>query len=306
VDLYRSTGSVLVSFGPSHNVPLLAEGLIGTLAGAFARGMITALALRPESTRSAVRAVLGRWMVLLLMVVCAGGVLFLGNLGLDALLREYNVDLSDIGQISLSAETLLHSIALRTISIFIPDPGAPFSQWITYLRLEMSRVSASLIYAGGFSYYRVRTIQEAPEPFILGGVGLLLLTGGDALMRLCLASVLCAPAGSGLQPVLGALKLAGRRLALVMAHVWVVRLAIFAVNTIFVVFPLVPAQSLLTPLMINTTGNAWPYIFASALVSISLALVSMVFVAFAVIYDARLYEWLRGGAGGDVRLLREV
>ncbi|MCL4507019.1 MAG: hypothetical protein M1140_13510, partial [Chloroflexi bacterium] len=223
-----------------------------------------------------------------------GGLIFAGNLGLNALLTELRFDLADIRQVNLSFDGMIRSITLRVAGSLIPDPGSPFTELLTYIRLESSRVSAELIYAGGLSYYRVKIIPEIQWPWLLGAGGVIVLLVVDALSRFLMSAVMRSTGSNRWQSLWAAIRLSARNFGLVLAHGWIVRLFIFVISTVFMTAPLVLVQSTLVPLLVRATGSAWPFVVATMVLAISMALVSMVFVAFGVVYDACLYRQLSG------------
>ncbi|MCL5996096.1 MAG: hypothetical protein M1546_08570 [Chloroflexi bacterium] len=298
LDMYGRTGTLFISFGLSRTVPMLVQALLGSLAGVLAHGAVAWFALhgdRDYTTPAGLRATLSRVPLLLLALLLTGGVIFIGNLGVGALLREFRIDLGDAGQLSMTYDGVSRSLVLRTIGALIPEPGAPFNELLSYIRLEASRVSTSLVYAGGFSFYRVKRIEEIPLPWLVGAGSLLLLVGSDALLRFTTAALMDTPATRGWLAIAGALRLAGRKFWLVLRHIWLVRLAIFGVSTVFIMLPMVLVQNMLLPLLIRSMGGPWVYLAATVLISTSLALVSMVLTAFSIVYETCLYRALAGG-----------
>jgi hypothetical protein len=291
VDLYSRTGTILSSYGLSRSVPLLVQAVLGMFAGIAARGAITWLALARPGQHGAVRAIWVRLPELLPVLLLTGGIIFVGSLGVTSLLRELRLDLSEVSEFSLGLQSMGRSILLRILNSIIPDPGPPFTQVLDFMRSETTRVATSLVYAGGLSYYRVKTIEEIPLPLLVGGGSLFLLIGGDALFRFVPAALMQA----GSNPLLGvvkALRLAGRHFGLVLMHIWVVRLVVFSVSAVFMIAPLVLVQSIGVPILIRSTGSAWILLAALMVASVSLALVGMVFTAFVTVYDACLYRQL--------------
>ncbi len=298
ISFYGRTNTILSSYGSGHVVPLIVQAAAGLLAGGFARGAITWLALnagsRDHGGRAALRAILARWPLLLLTTLATGALIFAGNLGLNALLVELRFDLADISQFSLSFDGMVRSITLRVAGSLIPDPGSPFTELLTYLRLESSRVSANLVYAGGLSYYRVKNIPVIQSPWLLGVGGIGVLLAVDTFSRFLMAGVVRALPGTRLASVWAALRLALRHFALVLAHTWIVRLAIFTVSALFMTVPLVLVEGTLVPLLVRAMGSAWPIVIAGTAMAISMAVVSTVLLAFSVVYDACLYRRLTG------------
>jgi len=302
LEMFARTSTILVSYGPHRIVPLIFQGVVGLLVGSLARGVISWRVLRPDGKdfgmRGILRAALPHWLPLLLIMVITGALLFVGNLGLNALLVELRIDLADVGQLSATADGMARAIILRALGNLIPDSGAPFSELLSYIRIETSRIATTLVYAGGLSYYYVQNVEELPLVWVFGGGGLILLFVVDALQRFVVAAVVLAPGapgapGLGGRPQIGgAISLAARNIGLVLAHTWLVRLAIFALSTIFIAAPMVLTQSILVPLLIRSTGTAWPYLIANVVLAISIALVSMVLLAFSIVYDACLYRRL--------------
>ncbi len=295
LESYARTSTILITYGPSRIIPLLVEGVIGLPAAAYARGVISWRILHPDQpirTRSVLRAVWPFWFTLLVSTLIISGLFFAGNAGLNAMLTEQGLDLADVGQLSATANGMVHSIILRTIGSLIPDPGAPFAQLLSYMRLESSRLGTSLVYAGGLSYYYVKNIQEIPLSWLYGAGGLALLLSVDVLHRFVVAAIILTPGPGSLRRVGAAIMLAVRHFGLVLAHIWLVRLVVFTVSTVFITAPIVLTQSILVPLLIRSTGAAWPYLVSTVILAISIAFVSMVLLAFGIVYDACLYRRL--------------
>ncbi|HEY3289568.1 MAG TPA: hypothetical protein VGK87_05530 [Anaerolineae bacterium] len=296
LEQFTRTNTILVSYGLNRTVPLIVQGALGLCTGALARGMITWRVLNPATgetrMRIALRAALPSWLPLTFVLFITGLLLFAGNLGLNAMLTEQKIDFADISQLSATPDGMLRSIILRTIDISIPNPGAPFSEALSYIQLESSRVSTELVYAGGLSYYYVKNVQDIPLSTVFGVAGIVVLFGVDALQRFVVAAIVQTRKAGWLKSVGAAIKLAARNFGLVLAHIWLVRLVVFIVSTIFMTVPLVLTQSTLVPLLIRSTGTAWPYLVSGVLLSVSIALVSMVLTALGVVYDACLYRRL--------------
>lgn len=296
LEQFTRTNTILVSYGLNRTVPLIVQGALGLCTGALARGMISWRVLHPaaEETRmrATLRAILPFWLPLTIVLLVTGALLFAGNLGLNTMLAEQKIDFADISQLSATPEGMVRSIILRTIDNSIPNPGSPFSEGLSYIQLESSRVSTELVYAGGLSYYYVKNVQDIPLSTVFGVVGLIVLFGVDALQRFIVAAVVLSHGAGWLRSVWAAIKLAAGNIGGVLAHIWLVRLAVFIVSTIFITIPLVVTQSILVPLLIRSTGTAWPYLAGGVLLSVSIALVSMVLTAFGVVYDACLYRQL--------------
>ena len=143
LEMFARTSTILVSYGPHRIVPLIFQGVVGLLVGSLARGVISWRVLRPDGKdfgmRGILRAALPHWLPLLLIMVITGALLFVGNLGLNALLVELRIDLADVGQLSATADGMARAIILRALGNLIPDSGAPFSELLSYIRIETSR-----------------------------------------------------------------------------------------------------------------------------------------------------------------------
>jgi hypothetical protein len=295
--LYARTGTVLASYGPTRDMPLLVQGAVGMLAGALARGAISWLALRSGDRAgtlgAAARAALARLPALLITSLLAGGLILLGNLGLTELLRELQLDMTDMSRLSFGLEGMARSMGLRTLNDLFPKPSSPFIEWLSYFRTETTSMATTLVYAGGFSFYRVTAFDALPLPWLVGSASVAVLVATDGLLRFVTVSLMGAPTRHPITAVLGALRVARRRFRTVLTHVWLVRLSLLVLGALFVTVPLVLVQNILVPLLVRGTGSAWLFLAANMLLSISLALVSMLFDAFVVVYDARLYQALK-------------
>lgn len=291
-DSYTRTGSFFSSFFSHLQAQYLVQAVCGAFTLALARGGVTWIALNHATGRritlmAACRGALERWPALLLAAALYGALILAGIAALTVLLRDLRLDPSNLGRISFDVAGISYAIIVRSIGALIPDPGSPFSELLNYARVLMRRSASAYTwlaqYYGGGAASRV---------WLVGLAGIVWIVVVDALLRMRFAAIMGA-GGGFLRAMADCARLGVRHFGLVLAHGWLVRLAIFGVSVLFVIAPLTIAQGALVAWLVRTAGSFWPWPVSQLVFVVGSSLVLMVFVAFATVYDARQYLALR-------------
>jgi hypothetical protein len=296
-DGYARTGSFFSSFFNHLQIQYVVQAGCGALTLALARGGVTWIALNHGAGRritliAACRGALERWPALLLAAALYGVLMLVGIAALTVLLRDLRVDPSNLGRISFDVAGISYAITVRSIGALIPDPGSPFSELLNYARVLMRRSASAYTWLA--QYYGGGAVSRG---WLVGLVGIVWIVVVDALLRMRFAAIMGAAGGGFLRAMSECVRLGVRRFGPVLAHGWLVRLAIFGVSVLFMIAPLTIAQGALVAWLVRTAGSFWPYPVSQLVFVVGSSLVLMVFVAFATVYDARQYMALRDQSG---------
>lgn len=292
-DSYARTGSFFSSFFSHLQTQHLVQAVCGAFTLALARGGVTWIALHHGTARritfmAACRGALERWPALLLAAALYGVLILAGIAALTLWLRDLRLDLSNLGRISFDVSGVSYAIVVRSIAALIPDPGSPFSELLAYTRVLMRRSASAYTWLA--QYYGGGAVSRT---WLVGLAGIVWIVVADALLRMRFAAIMGAAGGGFLRAMSECARLGVRHFGPVLAHGWLVRLAIFGVSVLFVIAPLTIAQGALVAWLVRTAGSFWPWPVSQLVFAVGSSLVLMVFVAFATVYDARQYLALR-------------
>ena len=220
---------------------LLLQAMLGAIGLAFARGVIARLALSDvrdaPSLRLACREAKARFGSLLTGSLVYGISLTFGAVGINAALLDIDLDLSLVGEGSITPEDHAHMFVLQTLNAFVPSPGSPFAEFVPVLRhssfMNITRESGSNQY---WQYVADRIQARAGNPSIpstpveesispalaisLVSVGALLLA--EALLRFTpiMAMFACGRTRLGaITPVLRSIRFGIRNFGAITKHV---------------------------------------------------------------------------------------
>lgn len=311
---------------PLPTPALLAALILSVVGFTFACSVITWKALhapRPagesESCGSGsfgegIRVTVARAPALLVGNLFYGVVVTVGILGLSELTRplEYTYRHSSMTRVwagpLYAFDQILRQLAWRAVSVFIPDPGPPFAESMPELRqtararlnADAPAIRAAPEFGSAYGVERQPAFFEtfsAPADttesrlFTLSGALLILIA--ETLLRLRTVMALKPPGSQRprrfwlLAPLLASARLGFRHFATITVHVWVVRLALFALSVVFIEFPLVMADNLLAPF-----ARPWERLEILPIMDLpkasAAAMVGATLLAFSVVYDARL------------------
>lgn len=291
-DSYARTGSFFSSFFSHLQTQYLVQAVCGAFTLALARGGVTWIALHHGTARritfmAACRGALERWPALLLAAALYGVLILAGIAALTVWLRDLRLDLSNLGRISFDVSGISYAIVVRSIAALIPDPGSPFSELLAYTRVLMRRSASAYTWLA--QYYGGGAVSRT---WLVGLAGIVWIVVADALLRMRCAAIMAA-GGGFLRAMADCARLGVRHFGPVLAHGWLVRLAIFGVSVLFVIAPLTIAQGALVAWLARTAGSFWLWPVSQLVFAVGSSLVLMVFAAFATVYDARQYLALR-------------
>lgn len=270
------------------------------------------------SLGAAIRRTFVRYPALLASMLFYGATISAGIVGMSALTQplEYNRSKNAhvwIG-VARNFSDVLRQLMWRGFNTLVPDPGPPFAQLAPDLRRAAQRglfkayshndyLSAEYGSSYGVERYDPRPELYAVSPtqahsaefrplaLALGSIALVLLA--ETLLRFRTVMAMKPfrsrrPEGFGLlTPLIASTRFGIKHFGVITAHIWIVRLAIFALIVAFIEFPLAMMDNLLAPFA-KPTSNLEILPIMGFLETSGAALVSAILFAFSVVYDARL------------------
>lgn len=319
---------LLTAFELKQHWPMIAEATVGTLALSFARGGISWLALHGEEATAgfaaACRAAFRRLPALLFGTLVYGAVITLGAVGLGLALRHVHIDVPLSVQIPyryeldlqtyMFATSAAKSLVAQSASTLIPDPGAPFSTWLPELRTLVllrevgSEVDpydpyATTLPTGSYRFVSIFSPDTREFWWITAGSAALILMA-EVLLRLRTVLVMSTDQPNLVTPLWHSLRLSIKHYSIIVTHVWLLRLCVFAFSLLFIIAPIAPIapiallQEIVLPKVMLAFPGSWlsvrPLTTQATLLCLGLA--SAIFTAFSVAYDARLYLHLAARA----------
>jgi hypothetical protein len=261
------------------------------------RGAITWIALQPAenavSVRSALRAAWDRFPALAASTLLYGALIGIGLYAVSIGLREFDLDTSNYRWLRLNdASGIRTAIAVQSLSVLQPDPGAPFSEVAAIWRYTVGRYGASTNEALAIMY---GSRGSSPQPVVIGLVGTAWLIATEAL--LCLRSaVVMADARQGRTWLRQCLSLSFGAFGRIVAWRWGLRLLLAALTIAGIVLPTLMQQAVLVPLVVRETRSYWTYPVSITLYTATSALVSALLITFEIVYETRLFVKLRSAA----------
>ena len=262
-----------------------------------ARGVMGWLALHHDSALvnvtgwNALKATLKRWPALLFTVVVYGGLLCAGAYALMLLMRDLRLDTSSQGvgftRPAPDAQQLFRTFGIRTLQGLIPNPGSPFSEVLEFIRFDLRQVPAS-------RYVTTLLISPANgevslERWLIGGGAALAMLLGESLFRMRFSVLMHAPRPNLFTGLVGGLKIGWRWFGRLTLHITLLRLAQFVFLSLFIVMPLTLGQTLVLPRLTTLLGTQAAITIGNLALNALGTPVTMLFVAFLAVYDARLY-----------------
>jgi hypothetical protein len=283
-DVYGQTGTFF-AYSNLQYPQLAVQGMVGVFTFVFARGAITWIAMYGEGIRKAYGATVARWPALLGQSLLYGTLITLGLVGVILLLRELRIDTSNVGRVSLNPNDMTRAVAIRALGSILPDAGSPFTEMLNYFRNGVPGARQS--YASLYWRYDVPNIS--PGQWLVGAGGLLLVIVTETLFRL--RSVMAMrKAGPGvLAGLLDSARAGWAHFGYITTNVWVLRFTLMFISVIFTIVPTTFVQGLVVPFVARQYGGFWIFASSGLLFSFSGALTGMLLIAFALVFDTRLY-----------------
>jgi hypothetical protein len=300
-DAYFRTGGIFPTYANTFYVQLYVQAGLGIFAMSLGRGTITWIALcdaRGErvTLRAALRRSLARLPELLLSSLIYGALVTLGIAGLSLVLRQLRLDVTSVGRVGADFDSMMRVISVRVVNGFVPDPGSPFTELISYGRYLLRRSSTNYYWLYAYRY----TVSDVPlRLWLIGLASLLPLIAGGALLRMRVAAIMDAPQANRAAALGESIQLGARHFGYLFRHGALVWLVSSLLTILFVFIPLALVQYLLIPPLARTLNSLWPYPASTLLFAAGTALITMVFMAFAAVYDAHLYVGLRRAAASS-------
>ena len=290
-----------------YNLQLLAQAAIGTFTLFMGRGAMTWIALQadlelpaglsvtPITLRAALRESLRRWQPLLVSSVFYGLLITLGTAGLSLLLRELRLDVSNARWLRGDLDSVLNWTLVRSINTLVPEPGAPFTEWIAATKYNLARTTSTGYF--GFDYYSRFSSHDVPVGmWLLGAGSALCLIVCDAVLSVRTAIVFAGSESS--HSTLGWLAdsahLGKRHFRRLVLWRWVLRLGtMVVVTTTLVLLPALHQMTVMNEVRQAIGTGYWPYYMAQAGYGFVGALVGSLLLAFSIIFDARMFLMLK-------------
>jgi hypothetical protein len=275
----------------------------------------------------AVGMTLTRYPALLFGSLFYGAIVTAGLIGMSELTRPLEYSRSHTAHVwagvARNFSDVLHQLSWRSFNTLTPAPGPPFAQLAPDVRRAAQRdlfeASSKTIYVAaesGSAY----GVERAPESFmapqtpstaswLLASGSLVFLLLAETLLHFRTvmamkppASLVASPCGKDvprprrltvLAPLIDSVRFGLRHFGAITLHIWLVRLAIFALIVSFIEFPLAMIDNLLAPYARLGSSEVLPIM--EFLETSGAALVSAILLAFSVVYDARLARRLERG-----------
>jgi hypothetical protein len=283
-DVYGQTGSFF-TYSNMQYPQLAVQGMVGVFTFIFARGAITRIALYREGIRKAYDATVTRWPALLGQSLLYGALITLGLVGVILLLRELRIDVSNVGRVSIYPNDMTRTVAIRALGSVLPDAGSPFSELLNYFRNGVP--GARQTYTSLYSRFDAPSVS--PALWLVGAGGVLLVIVTETLFRLRSVMVMRKAGPGVLAGLLDSARTGWAHFGYITTNVWVLRLSLMSISVIFTIVPTTFVQGWVVPFVARQYGGFWVYASSSLLFSFSGALTGMLLMAFALVFDTRLY-----------------
>ncbi len=295
IDVYRRTGSYFSSTANIFYAQLQLQAFLGTLSFSIGRGALAWIGLRAGheniTLRNALRAATRNWLSLFISAMLYGLLMSAAVAGLTLVLREVRLEQSNFRWLRSEPGALSHATIVRAISLSVPDPGSPFTEAYSYMRYSLARTSNTVYY--GWTGY-TNAINRLPLQLLVLGLASLVLVGlTESFLCLRHAAIMSL----NTRHVLSWLR---EVIPLTRAHFWqiigpriLLRLLIFLLTVLFYTVPITLQQGLIVPMLVRGVSNYLPFALTQSFSSIFFALINMMFIAFVLLFDSRLYLMLK-------------
>ncbi len=295
VEAYRSIG-MIYSQDYDRPAPLawLIQIALAVLAGAFARGVITCIALRGEGLRPACQTTLTRLPALVLGSSLYTGLAVAGAVCAQVLLEVIGLDGQRVGTRSITPAGAAAIAAKRSLESLAVDASLP-GDWVDSLRSQSPFVRhAEVEYAPGYYERFERTIEPVDRGFWPGVAGaVVMLLAAHVLLRFRAATAFERGGANPLVALGRGLHLAAAQFGVVAGHGLLLRAAMCAACALFVVGPIELNRAFTISFLVQYLGIPDLRVTLESVMTAGLALVCAFVWAFEAIYDARLYAAMR-------------
>ena len=280
------------------------------------------------SFRGSMRAAARRWPVLVIASGLSAIGTFLCAVSLTPLLGHAGLGVPDTGPIYPNPDGMPRLVAARSLDAVVLGPLHPLAGMVAPARagwMQFTRQSTGALTVDGLlshlldaaaapdvqtaraMAYRLHALYDmdikpppaAPYEWLLAVIGLGVWIAGDMLPRFWPAASMhtAGQQGPSSSSIWAALRenahLGFRHTGVVMAHTWLLRLAVGVVQIACVILPVVVADNVAVPQVVWLTGVVWLGPACRWLSAVGSALVGAGLVAACVLYDTRLFVALQ-------------
>lgn len=295
VDIYRRTGSYFSSTANIFYAQLQLQAFLGTLTYSIGRGAITWIGLQVGretiTLRNALRAAMRNWLPLFVSAMLYGLLITAAVAGLTLMLREVRLEQSNFRWLRSEPGALSHATVVRAISLSVPDPGSPFSEAYNYMRYSLGRTTNTVYY--GWSGYSATVNRLPPQLLVLGLASLILVGLTETFLCLRHAAIMAVDKRNVFTWLREAIPLAREHFWQITGTRILLRVLIFLMTVMLYTVPITLHQGLVVPLLVRGVSSYLPYALTQSASSIFFTLISMAFIAFGLLFDARLYLLLK-------------
>lgn len=295
-EVYFRTNGIYPSYSTNFYAQLMLQAALGTFAISLARGAITWIALthargNPAPLREALRRSASRLPLLLLSAMLYGVLVTLGIAGLTLLLRQLRVDITSVGRVVNDFEGMLRAVLVRVINGYLPDPGAPFTELVSYARFVMRRASSSYYWLFAYRYTQV----DIPlQIWLISAASAVPFISAGLLLRLRVPTIMDAAQPNQLADLYAGIRLSVHKAGYLLGHGAALWLITSTLNVLFVIIPLAVSQYALVPAAASQTQTLFPYPASTLLFAVGTALIGATVIAFIAVYEAHLYRQVKG------------
>jgi len=285
---------------------LLAQATLGTIPLIYARGVIARLALgdvrAAPSLILACRMAKTNFLSLLIGTLSYSACIAIGAVGVNAILHDTHFDLRRVGARGTTVPTYIHTFELRTLDALVPNPGSPFGEFVPLLRT--TTFANPFHHDEGNQYLQhvreghLTSFIPAPIPTVDNPISLLtislfsvsLLFFAELFLRFTPMMAMRAykRQRTGLiTPMLQSVHFGLRYFRSLIVHPWLLRLVFVVSYSLLFILPVVlseGAMPLIARLVFVSPTSKWLVV----LILSSHSLITALFTAFSIVYDARL------------------
>lgn len=295
VEYYRSIGMIYVQdYDRSAPLAWLIQIVLAVLAAAFARGVITRIALHGGGFRPACQATLMRLPALVLGSSLFAGLAMCGAVCAQVLLGVIGLDVQRVGTRSITPAGAAAIAAKHSLEAWAVDASLP-GDWIDRLRSQSM-------------FVRHVTVERSPDistqfeltvlpndrnfwPGVAGAFAFLL--AANVLLRFRAAAAFERGGANPLVALCRGIYVAASHPGTVAAHGLLLRTAVCVACALFVMAPIEFSRAFAVSFLVQHLDIPGLRVTLEFVMTAGLALVCAGAWAFEAIYDARLYVAVR-------------